>query len=258
MKSRLLNVLGIVAVCASVTWGPYALAQETSVHPANVISIDATGSAKGTPDILKIRLPASTTTPLAADAVAQTKKKIDDLIAQLIAVNVPKETIERSGISVSAGQDKYRSDAPAGLTASEMITITLKGQAMAQAPERVSSIMDAASRTGVLSCRNTGDSPFAPWDPRADSANFISFTVSDPEALRAAALQDAVANARKIAESLAKTLGVKIERVRSVDARDNTDFGLHMPGWGDKDISSASPTTLSVSVSATVAFDFSR
>jgi uncharacterized protein YggE len=259
MASRTLQLAGIVAAL-TLAVGGYCAPTDDAL-PANVITIVASGVAKGTPDMVTIRLPITSTAPLGADAMAQTRKKTDDLIAQLTAAKVPNDAIQRSGVVMSASSEMYGGAPQGGLMVGELVTVTLKGAAMANAAERVSAVLDAMTKNGIsIAANQPGGSPFALWGERMTSASVISFTVSDKEAFRSIALENAVANARKAADGLAKTLGVKIERVRGVEMLGGPgyDLGCHTMGLGDDEIVSLSAMDISTSVSVKVAFEFSR
>jgi len=239
-------------------------AQFEFTTPANVISVTATGEAKAPPDLLKIQLSASTTAPLAADALAQNKKKVDDFLAQLAAIGVPNEAIETSGPCVRSSSPTYGGESvrASGFAAFETITITLKGDALKDAPGRTAAILDVASKVGAGAPGGVppGMMGMPGMAPQLLGPGAALFTVSDPDALRAEALRDAVERARKSAEVAAKAMGVKLGSVRSAAVGWPGSFqGWYMPGLiPQDDVPSGTPTEATLRMTVTVQFDFTK
>jgi len=224
--------------------------------PADTITVMATGTAEAVPDVLKIRLPVSATAPLATDAAAQTRKKVEELMAQLATAQIPADAMQRSGIALASASPGYSEEALSGFAATETITITLKGVPADQAPQRVSAVLDAASRIGALSMRHImpGEGGL-PWQA---AGSMVTFATADPEALQAAALKNAVDNAQRIANGLATALGVKIARVRSVSMGTSGYPAEIYAAYGVQALQSSAPTAVTATVSAEVSFDFTR
>jgi len=247
----------LIAAACLIAWIGVAVAQaqEEAATPANVISVTAVGEAKGTPDVLKVNLMVSTTTPLAADALAQNTKKVSDLMAQLATVGVAKEAVESGGQTVSPAREGYSGpgSSASGFTASETLTITIKGDAVKNGPDRIGTILDAGSKIGAVSAVPDYSARYGEGGPA-----MASYTVSDPDALRAAALQQAVGRARSLAEKAAAVMGVRLGDLRSVTIPREDSSRYYGGGMTEAEITSSSPTTISVSVAATVQYEFTK
>jgi hypothetical protein len=165
----------------------------------NIISVEGVGKVNAVPDIARISFSVTEEAESVSDAQTASTKKVDDALAALDDLNVEEKDIKTTSYSVypkySRAQPCYEGFCPdyeqtiVGYTVSQTIEIKVRDTAQ---------VGEVLARLGDASVSNLSGP---------------SFTVDDPEELKAEARAAAIENAREKAKALAKDLGVSLVRV---------------------------------------------
>ncbi len=225
--------LGIGAVASA---GPNSQYAEPSV-----ISVSGYGKIVASPDVADIRIGIETTAGDARAAQQENANKMSSVLAAIKNLGVKDSNIKTAVFDLNPIYN-YPEGKPAemvGCTATNYIAVRVEDVAKA------GNVIDVALNNGAN---------------RIDS---LSYDVKEPEALRRAALKDAVRDARNKADILAGALGVRItgiklvtENVGSVTSGENMRLGKNA-----RDMVAASAITTpleagTIDVSATVHIDY--
>jgi uncharacterized protein YggE len=203
-------VAGVVAVgvVAAIDDGPQpADAQETTTttatgggtagtsdsNPLRTVTVTADGTASGTPDTAIVQLGVRTRADSANEALDLANQKATDLLAALDFGGVEKEDITTTNVFV---YPQYGNDGRqvTGYEAGNTVSVKIRDI------ENAGSIIDAAA--GVV-----GDEIVLEG---------VSFTIDDTGALREAAREDALTNARTQAEQLASASDLSLGDIVSI------------------------------------------
>ena len=203
-------VAGVVAVgvVAAIDDGPQpADAQETTTttatgggtagtsdsDPLRTVTVTADGTASGTPDTAIVQLGVRTRADSANEALDLANQKATDLLAALDFGGVEKEDITTTNVFV---YPQYGNDGRqvTGYEAGNTVSVKIRDI------ENAGSIIDAAA--GVV-----GDEIVLEG---------VSFTIDDTGALREAAREDALTNARTQAEQLASASDLSLGDIVSI------------------------------------------
>jgi len=166
----------------------------------NVISVTGTGSVTAIPDIAQINFVVSEQADTAAEAQSMGAEKVNAAIDALKdEFGIEEKDIKTSYYSVSPRYSRtqpcYNGFCPEyeqtiiGYTASQTVEIKVRDT------EKVGDVLTALGEVGVSNISGP------------------SFTIDDPDALRAEARDEAIKEARQKAKALAKSLGVSLSRV---------------------------------------------
>ncbi len=156
------------------------------------ISVEGIGRVTGTPDIATVTLGVDTEGADVATAQAANGTTVNVLIATVEALGVSEDDIQTANYSVyentvwDPDTETYESD---GWIVSQQVTVKVRDTS------KISSVLDAAGKNG------------------ATSISGPNFTIDDTSSLKDQARMEAVADAREKADTLAKALGVRLERV---------------------------------------------
>ncbi len=164
--------------------------QQNQPEEKNIIIVSGDGQAKTDPDMAVVSVgisKQSATAKNAQESVNKTAAAIRDAVLKVVG---DRKLIQTSGLSLYPQSNQ--TGKTIGYQASNMITITVNDIAKA------GDVVDAATDAG------------------ATNLNGISFGLKDPKKARAAALKDAVADAKSKADSLAEALGVTITEIVQV------------------------------------------
>lgn len=164
--------------------------QQNQPEEKNIIIVSGDGQAKTDPDMAVVSVgisKQSATAKNAQESVNKTAAAIRDAVLKVVG---DRKLIQTSGLSLYPQSNQ--NGKTIGYQASNMITITVNDIAKA------GDVVDAATDAG------------------ATNLNGISFGLKDPKKARAAALKDAVADAKSKADSLAEALGVTITEIVQV------------------------------------------
>lgn len=218
--------------------GP-AAAKTTPTTPstsARTITVDASGSVKGRPDMATVYLGVQVEKPTAQEALADASTKSRILIDTLKAQGVKDDDITTAELSLWPRTDNEGTQI-LGYTASNTVSAAIRDITKAGA------VIDAAAKTAGNDIRLNG----------------ISFSISDTTALAAAARDQAVGRAKVQADGLAKAAGVKAGPVTAVST---VSYDLPQPevfaNSGSRDAAAAvpiQPGTQDVTARVTVVFE---
>ncbi len=195
MNRKLLVVLS-VAILGVLAW---ACTTETTVNPTGVetqgISVSGSGSASGTPDVAVLSLGVEARAETVAEARAMAAGAMDAMIAALKDGGVADEDIQTTRFSVQPRYDVRPNQRELiGFTVNNMVTAKIR------TIDDTGQLIDDTIEAG-------GDLA------RIDN---LRFTIDDPSALEDEARQEAVAEARQRAETLADAAGVGLGKARTI------------------------------------------
>ncbi len=183
----------------------------------NTMTVMGQGEAFSLPDIASFSFTVSADATTVSAAQEDVTKKMDKVLAALKGLEIEEKDIKTTDYSVyprysyTQGVCTFNSCPPSrqvleGYTASHNVTVKVRKT------EEAGQALAAAGENGATGLSN------------------ISFTVDDPEALKAEARVTAIEEARKKAELLADELGVKLVRV--VNFSDSSDGDYPAPYYG--------------------------
>lgn len=216
---------------------------ETAAEPAAAaggITVVGRGEAFGQPDEANVQVGVDTFAEEVIVATSENEAAIQAIIAALQAKGIAAEDIQTSNYSLWAEQI-YGERGPEGI-----------------AGYRVSNQV----RVVIRDIENVGEILTAVIEAGANNIYGVSFSVADPAALEAEAREQAIANARERAESLAGLSGVSLGEVVSVSEvigqvpyprMEGLGGGGYFPA-GDSAATSISPGQLSYQVEVQVTF----
>jgi uncharacterized protein len=154
------------------------------------ITVTGVGEVETVPDEAEISVGISSNGRSAREALAANSERMRRLIAALKAAGVAERDIETQNVSVSPSWE--RGDGPQGFTASNSVSVLVRDV------DRTGAVLGAASKAGANNV----------YGPSLSRAN--------REELEAEALDAAVENARKRAETLAEAADVRLGRVTAI------------------------------------------
>jgi hypothetical protein len=191
----------VLAVGALAGIGRPEAAESAEPEPRGGITVTGVGTVKAVPDQAEFSLGVTTEGTTAREALSANSARMRELIAALKDAGVADRDIQTQGVSV--GRD-YDETGPAdGFTAQNSVSVLI------QDLDRAGAVLDAAARAG------------------ANNVYGPSLTRSNREGLEAKALEDAVANARKRAETLADAAGIELGAVTAI----SESVPSHDGGW---------------------------
>jgi uncharacterized protein YggE len=168
----------------------------------NGINASGTGRATGTPDVAILQLGVELEQPTVEGARSAAAQALEGVLASLRGNGVAEADIQTVQFNVSPQHDFLP---PAG--PNEPGRQVLRGY-------RVTNVIRAKVRTITNAGKVIDDATRAGGN--AVVVRSLSFTIDDPTALREQARQDAVADARKRAEELARHGGVGLGKLLSI------------------------------------------
>lgn len=158
----------------------------------NVITVNGEGKVLGIPDIATIDLGMTVEKKTVSEAQQENTKVMNSLVAKLKESGVAKEDIQTNGYSVYPSYDwNDGKQSLRGYTVSQNVHVKIRDLS------KVGEIVGAAGSLG------------------ANQIGGISFTVDQPDALKAEARDKAIKDARVKADALAKAAGITLEKVVS-------------------------------------------
>lgn len=190
MKAR--TALLVLAVAAA----PAVAAGGRDDIPPRTIQVNGSGVGSGIPDQAEIEIGVVTQAKDAESAASENAKRLAAVLAAVRKALPQDAELETSRYTLSPNFRGDGSSAPRidGYSVTNVISIKTTDL------ERVSRIVDTAMAAG------------------ANTIHALRFTLRDDRSVRAQALRQAVEDARGQADVIAATLGVKVGRVRSVEA----------------------------------------
>jgi uncharacterized protein len=186
-----------------------AIAQEPMPRPdARGIRVTGTGEEPVPPDLPHLDLAVETFAPTAREAGEENARVMERVIQALVRAGIPRAEIETRGYSLfpeypPQPREPVATPQPRGYRALNMVTFRTQELA------RVGPLIDIALGAG------------------ANRLDGVRFGLQDPEAAQSQALALAVERARRSAETMAGSLGVRLGRI--VDASTVADMVRPVP-----------------------------
>jgi uncharacterized protein YggE len=190
-------------------------APQAQMTPKPTISVNAEGKASAKADIAIVFMTVRSTSPLAADALEQNNKKLQEVKARLTALGYKDEQVKFSGNRFApAGGRMYivGGQRPTGFDVYNNVFIYLDPQFLndlAQFNARVSSLLDELSKAGV----SPTDTPISIMSMGGSS--IVAFSIKDPAPYEKQATLQALEKARPLAEEIARRMKVQITGIES-------------------------------------------
>ena len=162
---------------------------------ARTITVSASGRVSARPDIVRLRAGVSTEAATARRALTDNNALMRDLLRELSEDGISEDDVQTSNFNVSP---KYTRPARgqvatiSGYTVSNQVTVTVRRI------ERAGDILDTLVRLG------------------ANKMSGMSFEVSDAERLKDSAREEAMKNARRRADLLARAAGAEVGEVVAI------------------------------------------
>lgn len=198
-------LIAIALAGALYVAGQY-IASDPVRNAGNVLTVQAMGKAQSMPDVahvmLGVHVEAQKTSQTATDMLAKQANTVIDAVGKS---GVEKADIATQNFSV---QPTYNYDngkqTLRGYEGSQQLDITVRKTDQAGLP---------ADLAGDIIAKAT--------EAGANQIGGVSFKNDDPEVAQLSAEQDAIANARKKADALAKSLGVHLVKVKNYAVQQN-------------------------------------
>ena len=160
------------------------------------ITITAEGSASAQPDQAIISVGVQSTKPTAAEALTETSRVTEAVLAKLDSFGIPRTSIQTSGISLFPVQEGPArpggEPAISGYRAGNQVTVMISDLG------KVGQVIDGVVAAG------------------ANQVNGVRFGIRDDSALRNRAIQEAMKTARPRADAMAAGLGLKTDQVLAI------------------------------------------
>jgi hypothetical protein len=221
--------LVVLTIAAFSGIGRPEAAESAGEEPRGGITVTGVGRVSTVPDEAEFSLGITTEGRTARAALAANSERMRALIDALKAAGVEERDIQTRDVSVGSDYDQTgRSD---DFVASNTVSVLIRDL------DRAGAVLDAAARAG------------------ANNVYGPSLTRSNREGLEAKALQDAVANARKRAETLADAAGVDLGAVTAIN--ETPSMGGPEPAFRAADAASSPPIekgTQEIQATVTVTF----
>lgn len=193
---RILAVVGVVAlsglaVSACTTSASASTTKSPPCSPgAPKLTVQGTGLATGTPDVLTVGVDISTTGTTAQSALSDNNQRAAAVIAALTAGGVTKPNIQTTDLTVQPNYSLVQgTEQLVGYGVDDTVTATINN--LAAAGSTIDSVSAAAGNAGRI--------------------NSVTFSIKDPRKLqdqaRTDAVQQAVSHARVMASSGGERLG---------------------------------------------------
>ncbi len=214
MEQRTLRVTGVVGVAVALAVGGVALglavsnttsASTSAAAPcassAPKLTVQGTGNASATPDVLTVTVDIDVTDPNAQASLVDDNTKAAAVTAVLTRGGVARKDIQTSNVSIQSQLNL------AGTTTGYQMTntITAKLRNFSTAGSVLDSLTAAAGNA-----------------TRIDS---LTFSIDDPRAVEDTARTDAVHQALSHARSMAEAAGERLGPVCSLSDQSTPDFG---------------------------------
>jgi uncharacterized protein YggE len=226
-----LPLLGSVVVAAAGA----AAAQTSEEQQKPGISVVSMGKVTAKPDMAIVFLSARSSAPLAADALEQNKKKVQEVKARVKALGYKDEQIRFAGDRFApSGQGMYYpgGQSPTGFDVYNDIFVQLEGtdlKDMNQFNTKVSALLDELSKLGA-SPSSMAISRFS-----MGGTSLVGFTVKDAGPYEKEAYMQAMERARPIAEDIARRMKAQITGVQSVVSTPMSRAGMQYGPAGTLD-----------------------
>ena len=193
----------IALVFALLLTGCNTSAESTNQSVVSSLSVSGTGNASAIPDVVDIQLGVDTADTDPAEAGSQNSVKMNAIIAVLAEMGITKTDIQTVNYSMWV-EDVYNQDnQPTGV---KRYRVTNQMNIRLRDLSQIGTLIEEATNAG------------------ATYVSGITFGVADATELEQAALDNAIANARKKADWIASGMDVRIGSIMNV-----IEGGLYSP-----------------------------
>jgi uncharacterized protein len=187
----------MLALVALAGCGEATTVTTTAGAAASTVTASGTGTSQAVPDTAEMSFGVTTTSPNAKTALEEASKAAEQIAAAVKKQGVAGEDIQTQDVSVYPRTvDQNGKQVITGYQASLSVTVKVR---------------DISKLGEVISAANAAG---------ANDISGPSFTVADPAPARAKAIDEAVADARKSAEAMAKAAGKSVGDVLSMSSSD--------------------------------------
>lgn len=209
---KIITLFIIITLCLTAVAADFGNGSQTPP----TISVASTGKITAKPDLAVVFLSVRSSAPLAADALQQNTKKVDEVRQKLAAMGYKDQAVRFTGNRFSpAGQGMYYGGGqrPTGFDVYNSLYVFIEGSDLkdvTQLNAKAGTLMDEMSKVGA-SPINTPISPMS-----MGGASVLAFTIKDSTAAEREAYLQALEKARPIADDIARRLKVQITGIESV------------------------------------------
>lgn len=202
----------VLAVLYALSGATLLRAQE---NQKPTISVSSTGKVSAKPDLAVVFLNIKSTAPLAADALSQNGKKVEEAKSRLATLGYKDEQVKFSGnrFAPAGGGMFYGGQRPTGFDVYNFVFVYLNGPELKDVSllnGRVSTVLDEMGKVGA----SPSETPISRVS--LGGASVVAFTVKDPSAYEKEAYLQAMEKARPIADDIARRMKVQITGIDSV------------------------------------------
>ena len=179
-------------------------------EPKPSISVNASGKASAKADVAIVFMTARSTSPLAADALDQNNKKVEDVKGRLTALGYKDAQVRFTGNRFApsgAGIFYPGGQRPTGFDVYNNFYISIEGPELndlMQFNKRVSLLLDELSKVGA-SPSNMSISSIS-----MGGSSVVAFAVKDPAPYEKQAMLQALDKARPLADEIARRMKVQV------------------------------------------------
>jgi uncharacterized protein YggE len=195
-KAIAVGVISLALATPLAAQPPRPGGEEKSMDAIPVLTVSGSGQARVAPDEATVRLGVLVQAPTAHEAQDRVNRAAGAVLAVIGKLGIPAERIQTTGLNLGPQYAQSRSESQGpritGYQASNSVTVRVDDLA------RVGPVIDAGLAAG------------------ANTLDGVDFGLRDDGAARAAALTDAVREARAKAEGLAAALGVRLVEIVEV------------------------------------------
>jgi uncharacterized protein YggE len=206
----------LLLLFAAVGIGTLSLnAQQPQANPKPTINVNAIGKASAKPDMAIVFMSVRSTSPLAADALDQNNKKVQDVKTRLSALGYKDEQVKFTGNRFApSGAGIYfpGGQRPTGFDVYNNLYIYLDVRQLNEVSEfnaRVSALLDELSKAGAAA-NNTPISSMS-----MGGSSVVAFSLKDPAPYEKQAALQALEKAHSYADEMAAQMKVQITGIES-------------------------------------------
>ena len=197
------------------------------------ISVKATGTVKLRADVLELEGQVSGNAELAGDAITKYRSNRQRAVEAIEALQVPALKVNSGRIDITSAMDAAAqqamqrgmaatASANRPLNVSEPLSIRIDGidkLTNEEIMETLVKILDAGKDAGITLGAKAGQPAYNPYTGGYNTSGsaLARFRLSDVEGSRQKAFEDAMKNATRQGERLAKLAGLKLGKVRSIN-----------------------------------------
>ncbi len=206
--------------------GSTLLRAQESQKPA--ISVSSTGKVSAKPDLAVVLLNIKSTAPLAADALSQNSKKVEEAKSRLAALGYKDNKVKFSGnrFAPAGGGIFYGGQRATGFDVYNFVLVYMDGPELKDV-----NLLNSAASTVLDELGKVGASPSETPISRFSlgGASVVVFTVKDPSTYEKEAYVQAMEKARPIADDIARRMKVQITGIDSVTSTEGTRVQEQFP-----------------------------